>query len=62
MNEALNIAFDKLYGFTSSDNGIRHKLLEESKLTFVDARFMLIACSAFINYLVSKAYDANIKL
>ena len=30
MNEALNIAFDKLYGFTSSDNGIRHKLLEES--------------------------------
>ena len=62
MNEALSSAFDKLYGFTSSDNGIRHKLLEESKLEFVDARFMLIACSAFVNYLVSKADDANINL
>jgi len=28
---------------------------------FADARFMLIACSAFVNYLVSKADDATIQ-
>lgn len=55
-------AFKKLYDYTSEDNGIRHSLLEEPKLTLADARFMLIACSAFVNYLVSKADDANIKL
>lgn len=56
-------AFKKLYDYASEDNGIRHSLLEEPpKLTFADARFMLIACSAFVNYLVSKADDANIKL
>jgi hypothetical protein len=55
-------AFKKLYDYASQDNGIRHSLLEEPpKLTFADARFMLIACSAFVNYLVSKADDANIQ-
>jgi hypothetical protein len=61
MNEALNIAFEKLYGYTSADNGIRHSLSDEPNLSFADALFMLIACSDFVNYLVSKADDGNIQ-
>lgn len=52
---SLKNAFSALYGYTSDEAGIRHSLLENS--TNVDqeeARFMLIACSAFVNYLISK--------
>lgn len=45
-------AFKKLYGWTSDSDGIRHSLLEESNLTLADARFMLVACSAFVNYMI----------
>ena len=52
---ALEEAFSHLYGYTSSADGIRHSLLDEPTLSFEDAKFMLVSCSAFINYLVSKA-------
>jgi hypothetical protein len=51
LHGALKSAFGSLYGFTSDANGVRHALLEESNLTFADAKFMLVACSAFVNYL-----------
>lgn len=51
LHPALGGAFQKLYGYTSDAEGIRHALLEESSLTFADAKFMLVACSAFVNYL-----------
>jgi len=51
LHGALKSAFGSLYGFTSDADGIRHALLEESNLTFADAKFMLVACSAFVNYL-----------
>jgi hypothetical protein len=52
---SLKNAFSSLYGFTSSNGGIRHSLLEgDVMIEFEEARFMLIACSAFINYLISK--------
>lgn len=58
LHPALRGAFDKLYGYTSdSSDGIRHNLLEESNLTQADARFMLITCSAFINYLIDLSRD-----
>jgi hypothetical protein len=37
-------------------------MIGESDLDIEDAQFMLIACSAFINYLVAKADKAGIKL
>jgi len=55
LHPALEDAFKKMYNYTSdSKQGIRHALLDEPNLTFEDAKFMLVACSAFINYLVSK--------
>ncbi len=52
---ALQGAFDKLYGYTSDQSGIRHALLENSvPVNMEEARFMLVTCSAFVNYLISK--------
>lgn len=52
---ALKKAFTALYGYTSDSGGIRHSLLEEDiAVTMEDAKFMLITCSAFINYLKPK--------
>lgn len=55
IHPALSKAFSAMYGYTSDAGGIRHALLEEESLTYDDARFMLVACSAFANYLIVKA-------
>lgn len=47
--------FKSIYGYTSDDNGIRHALIDEPNCDFEDAKYMLISCSAFINYLIGKA-------
>lgn len=62
LHEALNGALEKLYGYTSDADGIRHALLEESNLRREDAKFMLVACSAFVNYLLAKTSRAGIEL
>src|SRR5262249_40984524 len=51
IHSALKDAFSKMYGYTNDAEGIRHALLEEPTLEFEDAKFMFVACSAFINYL-----------
>ena len=52
---ALRKAFSSLYGYTSDSGGIRHKLLEDDiTVDLEEAKFMLISCSAFINYLKIK--------
>ncbi len=50
----LESAFSKLYGYTSDKEGIRHALIEESNINFHDAKFMLVICSAFINFVEGK--------
>lgn len=60
LHGALKNAFSSLYGYTSSAQGIRHALLEETSLGFEDAKFMLISCSAFTNYLIVKSSKAGI--
>lgn len=53
VHPALRDGFEKLYAYTSDADGIRHAILNESVLTQADARYMLISCSAFSNYLIS---------
>jgi len=50
-----------LYNYTSDGDGIRHGMMDESTCDFEDAKFMLISCSAFINYLIVKANKAGIE-
>jgi hypothetical protein len=59
---ALERGFKQLYGYTSDSDGIRHALTEEHNCDFEDAKYMLVSCSAFINYLVVKTDKAGIKL
>jgi hypothetical protein len=62
LHGALEKAFSSLYGYTSEAEGIRHALMDEPTLSFEDAKFMLVSCSAFVNYLISKASKAGIKM
>jgi len=62
LHPALKKAFNNLYGYTSDAQGIRHSLLDESKLNLEDAKLMLVSCSTFINYLITKASKAGIKM
>jgi restriction endonuclease Mrr len=50
LHPALKATFSNLYGYTSDADGIRHALLGEDRVTFDQAKFMLVACSAFTNY------------
>jgi hypothetical protein len=62
LHGALEKAFSSLYGYTSEAEGIRHALMDEPTLIFEDAKFMLVSCSAFVNYLISKASKAGIEM
>jgi hypothetical protein len=55
VHPALLAGFDKLYAYTSDADGIRHAILDEPNTDVYDATFMLVSCSAFINYLLAKA-------
>jgi hypothetical protein len=59
---AMTAAFKSLYGYTSDSDGIRHGLLDEDSLDHEDAKYMLVTCSAFVNYLIEKARKAGIDL
>lgn len=52
----LKVSFEKLYAYTNDKaTGIRHALIEEHENPgFDEAKFMLVTCCAFINYIQSK--------
>jgi hypothetical protein len=54
LHPALRTAFGNLYGYTSDEDGIRHAILESKALAFEDAKFFLVVCSAFVNFVESK--------
>lgn len=60
MHGALEKGLLCIYGYTSDEDGIRHGMVDEPKLTVADARFMLVACSAFVNYLIEKGLEAGL--
>lgn len=58
IHSALKSAFNILYGYTSDANGIRHAGdIGGKAATFEEAKFMLISCCAFINYLKGMIAD-----
>lgn len=54
IHSAMEKAFLALYGYTSDENGIRHGGIDFTSVPSEDAKYMLISCSAFVNYLVEK--------
>ena len=59
LHPALTNAFSSLYGYSSDAQGIRHALIDEPTLSKSDARFMLVCCSAFVNYVIDAIGGAN---
>ena len=58
IHSGLKSAFIILYGYTSDANGIRHAGdIGGASSTFEEAKFMLVSCSAFINYLIGICAD-----
>ncbi len=54
LHDAFKQGVTKLYGWTSDAGGIRHALTDAPDVDEADARFMLVSCSAFVNYLISR--------
>ncbi|ULU27847.1 AbiJ-NTD4 domain-containing protein [Dyella terrae] len=55
LHAVLKQGFIKLYSYTNGEDGIRHAMLDDNvEVTEADARYMLITCSTFLNYLVSR--------
>lgn len=54
IHSALSQGFIKIYGYTNDADGIRHAMTEESDLNANDAKFFLLSCTIFINYLKTK--------
>ncbi|WP_422452465.1 AbiJ-NTD4 domain-containing protein [Endozoicomonas sp. ALC066] len=57
LHPALKSAFSSLYGYTSDEGGIRHALMESESIRFEDAKFFIVVCSAFINFVESKVSE-----
>ncbi|QXG80053.1 AbiJ-NTD4 domain-containing protein [Rhodospirillum rubrum] len=50
-HSALRDGLNKIYAYTSDENGVRHNLTDNPNVDFDDAKFMLVMCSAFINFI-----------
>jgi hypothetical protein len=60
INPTLKAGFEKLYAYTNDKNGIRHALMSDQNIDLEDAKFFLVSCSAFTNYLIEKAIKERI--
>jgi len=60
LHPRLEKGFSAIYEYTSDAGGIRHALMDESTCDFDDAKYMLVSCSAFVNYLIGKASKAGL--
>jgi len=56
-------ALIKLYAYTNDAGGIRHALTDNAvEPTYADAKFMLVACSAFCSYLWTLAAELGLSI
>ncbi len=54
IHTSMEKAFSALYGYTNDEHGIRHGSIDFTGANAEDAKYMLITCSAFVNYLMEK--------
>ena len=54
LHPAFKQAMEKLYGYASDEGGIRHSLIDLPKVDEADAKFMIVACSSFIDFFRAK--------
>lgn len=59
IHPAMVSSFCSLYGYTSDEKGIRHAGIDFAEASAEDAKYMLVSCSAFVNYLIEKWTKIN---
>lgn len=59
IHSSMKAGFDKLYGYASNADGIRHGGIDFTNAPSEDAKYMLVSCSAFVNYLIEKLSKIN---
>ena len=62
VHPALKESFLKVYGYASDADGVRHAAFTLPEVTRPEATYLLVAASAFVSYLMTKAADAGIAL
>lgn len=62
INQMLKQGFEKIYAYTNDkENGIRHAIVEQpNEPDFEDAKYMIVSCSSFVNFLISKSSKIGI--
>ena len=61
-DDTMKLIITKLWHFSNVSSGVRHALGEgKTEVNLNDARFILVVCSALINYLTVKTLYPNIK-
>jgi len=58
LHRAMKQSFSAMYGYTSDADGIRHAMMDVPNISKAEARYMLIVCSAFINFIAGNLPDA----
>ena len=59
IHPSMEKALSSLYGYTNDENGIRHGGIDFTNAPAEDAKYMLVSCSAFVNYLIEKWSKVN---
>ena len=54
LHSQLEQAWKNMYNWTSDEGGVRHGKEEISQVGLPEARYMVVASSAFVNYLIAK--------
>lgn len=60
LHPALESAWSKMYGWTSDAQGIRHAAIEDTDADQSLAKYMLVACSAFVSYVIESGSKSSI--
>lgn len=62
LQKALSKSLDCLYGYRNVEPGVGHGGTDHEAVSFDDAKFFLVTCSAWVNYLTAKSAEAGIIL
>ena len=54
MHGAIGQVIEKLHGYASDEEGVRHAATEATVVGEAEARLMLVSCSAMTNFLIRK--------
>lgn len=59
LHASLQAGFGALYGYTSDEQGIRHAMSKEPSVSQAEAKYFLVSCAAFVNYLAERQAAAT---